>query len=70
MLKKDRIDYYVLIVIIGGLLFWFQFTTFNINQSTSDELKSEVDSLKIETRILKEKIKQDTIIINLNLKQK
>lgn len=70
MLKKDRIDYYVLIVIIGGLLFWFQFTSFNINQSASDELKSEVDSLKIETRILKEKIKQDTIIINLNLKQK
>ena len=70
MLKKDRIDYYVLIVIIGALLIWFQFTSFNINQSTSDELKSEVDSLKIETRILKEKIKQDTIIINLNLKQK
>ena len=36
----------------------------------SDELKTEVDSLKIETRILKEKIKKDTIIINLNLKQK
>ena len=70
MLKKDRIDYYVLIVIIGALLIWVQFTSFNINQSTSDELKSEVDSLKIETRILKEKIKQDTIIINLNLKQK
>lgn len=70
MLKKDRIDYYVLIVIIGGLIIWFQFTSFNINQSASDELKSEVDSLKIETRILKEKIKQDTIIINLNLKQK
>lgn len=70
MLKKDRIDYYVLIVIIGALIIWFQFTSFNINQSASDELKSEVDSLKIETRILKEKIKQDTIIINLNLKQK
>lgn len=70
MLKKDRIDYYVLIVIIGALITWFQFTSFNINQSASDELKSEVDSLKIETRILKEKIKQDTIIINLNLKQK
>lgn len=70
MLKKDRIDYYVLIVIIGVLIIWFQFTSFNINQSASDELKSEVDSLKIETRILKEKIKQDTIIINLNLKQK
>lgn len=70
MLKKDRIDYYVLIVIIGALIIWFQFTSFNINQSTSDELKSEVDSLKIETKILKEKIKQDTIIINLNLKQK
>ena len=69
MLKKDRIDYYVLIVIIGALIIWFQFTSFNINQSASDELKSEVDSLKIETRILKEKIKQDTIIINLNLKQ-
>lgn len=70
MLKKDRIDYYVLIVIIGGLIIWFQFTSFNINQSTSDKLKSEVDSLKIETRILEEKVKQDTIIINLNLKQK
>ena len=70
MLKKVRIDYYVLIVIIGALIIWFQFTSFNINQSASDELKSEVDSLKIETRILKEKIKQDTIIINLNLKQK
>ena len=70
MLEKDRIDYYVLIVIIGALIIWFQFTSFNINQSASDELKSEVDSLKIETRILKEKIKQDTIIINLNLKQK
>ena len=67
---KSRIDYYILIIVISILLFWFQFTTFNINKSTSDELKSEVDSLKIETRILKEKIKQDTIIINLNLKQK
>ena len=70
MLKKDRIDYYVLIVIIGALLIWFQFTAFNINKSTSDELKTEVDSLKIEARILKEKVKKDTIIINLNLKQK
>ena len=70
MLKKDRIDYYVLIVIIGALIIWFQFTSFNINQSASDELKSEVDSLKVETKILKEKVKQDTIIINLNLKQK
>ena len=70
MLKKDRIDYYVLIVIIGALIIWFQFTSFNINQSTSGKLKSEVDSLKIEIKILKEKIKQDTIIINLNLKQK
>ena len=70
MLKKDRVDYYVLIIIIGALLIWFQFTTFNINKSTSDELKSEVDSLKIEVKILKEKIKKDTIIINLNLKQK
>lgn len=67
---KSRIDYYILIIVISILLFWFQFTTFNINKSTSDKLKSEVDSLKIETRILKEKIKQDTIIINLNLKQK
>lgn len=48
MLKKDKISYYVLIVIIGSLIIWFQFTSFNINQSTSDELKSEVDSLKIE----------------------
>ena len=70
MLKKDRIDYYVLIVIIGALLIWFQFTAFNINKSTSDELKTEVDSLKIEAKILKEKVKKDTIIINLNLKQK
>lgn len=70
MLKKDKIDYYVLIVIIGALIIWFQFTSFNINQSASDELKFEIDSLKIETKILKEKIKQDTIIINLNLKQK
>ena len=70
MLKKDRIDYYVLIIIISVLIIWFQFTTFNINKSTSDKLKSEVDSLKIETRILEEKVKQDTIIINLNLKQK
>ena len=70
MLKKDRIDYYVLIVIIGALIIWFQFTSFNINQSTSGKLKSEIDSLKIETKILREKIKQDTIIINLNLKQK
>lgn len=67
---KSRIDYYILIIVISILLFWFQFTTFNINKSTSDKLKSEVDSLKIETRILEEKIKQDTIIINLNLKQK
>ena len=67
---KSRIDYYILIIVISILLFWFQFTTFNINKSTSDELKSEVDSLKIEMRILDEKIKQDTIIINLNLKQK
>ena len=70
MLKKDRIDYYVLIVIIGALIIWFQFTAFNINKSTLDELKTEVDSLKIEVKILKEKIKKDTIIINLNLKQK
>ncbi len=70
MLKKDRVDYYVLIVIIGALIIWFQFTAFNINKSTSDELKTEVDSLKIEARILKEKVKKDTIIINLNLKQK
>lgn len=70
MLKKDRIDYYVLIIIISVLIIWFQFTSFNINQSTSDKLKSEVDSLKIEIKILREKIKQDTIIINLNLKQK
>ena len=70
MLKKDRIDYYVLIVIIGALIIWFQFTAFNINKSTSDELKTEVDSLKIEAKILKEKVKKDTIIINLNLKQK
>lgn len=67
---KSRIDYYILIIVISILIFWFQFTTFNINKSTSDKLKSEVDSLKIETRILEEKIKQDTIIINLNLKQK
>lgn len=67
---KSRIDYYILIIVISILLFWFQFTTFNINKSTSDKLKSEVDSLKIEMRILDEKIKQDTIIINLNLKQK
>lgn len=67
---KSRIDYYILIIVISILLFWFQFTTFNINKSTSDKLKSEVDSLKIETRILEEKVKQDTIIINLNLKQK
>ncbi len=67
---KSRIDYYILIIVISILIFWFQFTTYNINKSTSDKLKSEVDSLKIETRILKEKIKQDTIIINLNLKQK
>lgn len=67
---KSRIDYYILIIVISILLFWFQFTTFNINKSTSDKLKSEVDSLKIETRILDEKIKRDTIIVNINLKQK
>ena len=70
MLKKDRIDYYVLIIIISVLIIWFQFTSFNINQSTSDKLKSEVDSLKVETKILTEKTKRDTIIVNINLKQK
>ena len=67
---KSRIDYYILIIVISILIFWFQFTTYNINKSTSDKLKSEVDSLKVETKILTEKIKCDTIIVNINLKQK
>lgn len=67
---KSRIDYYILIIVISILIFWFQFTTYNINKSTSDKLKSEVDSLKVETKILTEKTKRDTIIININLKQK
>ena len=67
---KSRIDYYILIIVIRILIFWFQFTTYNINKSTSDKLKSEVDSLKVETKILTEKTKRDTIIVNINLKQK
>ena len=67
---KSRIDYYILIIVISILIFWFQFTTYNINKSTSDKLKSEVDSLKVETKILIEKTKRDTIIVNINLKQK
>ena len=67
---KSRIDYYILIIVISILIFWFQFTIYNINKSTSDKLKSEVDSLKVETKILTEKTKRDTIIININLKQK
>lgn len=67
---KSRIDYYILIIVISILIFWFQFTTYNINKSTSDKLKSEVDSLKVETKILTEKTKRDTIIVNINLKQK
>ena len=67
---KSRIDYYILIIVISILIFWFQFTTYNINKSTSDKLKSEVDSLKVETKILTEKTKCDTIIVNINLKQK
>lgn len=67
---KSRIDYYILIIVISILIFWFQFTIYNINKSTSDKLKSEVDSLKVETKILTEKTKRDTIIVNINLKQK
>ena len=67
---KSRIDYYILIIVISILIFWFQFTTYNINKSTSDKLKSEVESLKVETKILTEKTKRDTIIVNINLKQK
>lgn len=66
---KKRLDYYILIIIIGGLIIWLQFTFFNIYKFNVDSLKLSTDSLKIETSILKQYIKKDTIIININLKQ-
>ena len=62
---KSRIDYYILIIVISILIFWFQFTTYNINKSTSDKLKSEVDSLKVETKILTEKTKRDYTFVQI-----
>jgi len=65
---KNRLDYYILVVVIGCIIIWFQFTVFNISKLNIESLDSQVDSLKIETKILKEDIKKDTIIININLK--